>query len=145
MFPKLKHTYIWTIHDSTVISFLRHCPTIEHFKFNCLDFSHLYNVDPAQRNNTLSDWNVQYSLFLNQSLLKSLVEVSIRPASRLTESTVNFMIERCPKLLRLGDMESWDVSADTLKDLNKNLDEVNSKCVLTVLSFPPFEKPSYLL
>jgi hypothetical protein len=106
-------------------------------KFNCLDL--------APTDEPLNDRNLIRALKNNSHLLNTLREVSLRPAPLLSKTTAVFLIKRAKKLKRLGDMESWNVSTEEIKQLNEMLDETNSKCVLTVLSFPPEKNHRYLI
>jgi hypothetical protein len=106
-------------------------------KFNCLDL--------VPSDEQLNDKNVIKALKENSHLFKTLVEVSLRPAPLLSKRTAVFLIKRAKKLKRLGDMESWNVSTEEIKQLNEMLDQANSKCILTVLSFPPEKKHRYLI
>ncbi|OXA47124.1 hypothetical protein Fcan01_18394 [Folsomia candida] len=137
LFPNLRETYIWTVSDTTMLSFLRSSPKIEILNFSCLD---LLGTHEEQ----LTDATLAQALSANPTLLTTLVEVCISPGRDLHPCSARFLLQRAPKLKRLGDIESWRVTLAEMKQLGEEMDKANSKCILTVLSFPPKEKHQYL-
>lgn len=92
----------------------------------------------------LTDATLAQALSANPTLLTTLVEVCISPGRDLHPCSARFLLQRAPKLKRLGDIESWRVTLAEMKQLGEEMDKANSKCILTVLSFPPKEKHQYL-
>lgn len=93
----------------------------------------------------LTDVTLRKALESNPRLMRSLIELCIRPASNLQIQTAKYLINKCKGLKRLGDMECWKISTEELRDLNQELEKVNSKCVLTILSFPPKKENKSLI
>lgn len=139
LLPHLNVAHVWCINDSTILSFLQHSPVISKFTFNCLNFNNPGGETPW--NLAINDTSVQEALTSNVSLRNNVEEFCIRPGPKLSTLTVIYLLKNCPQLLRLGDMESWKVSPEQIRNLNVVMDQTNSKCILTVLSFPPKETP----
>jgi hypothetical protein len=129
MLPRLQYLDIWTLDDSSVIAFLRHCPSLRR-----MDVKNVRAV-PVETPK-LTHQVLLEALKLNPELEKNIEEFIIRPTNLNVES-VQHLERKCPKLRRIGDLECWDVSEAEISSLNKTMVATNSKCSLIVLSFPP--------
>jgi len=127
----LTELHCWVLDDSTVISILRSCPSLE-----IVDIKNVRSGDNAADGPFLSHPVLLELVDQNPRLWLSLREFLIRP-TQLTKVSVLKLTEKCPQLTRIGDLECWDVSTEEIQELNHTLYHSKSQCRLVVLSFPP--------
>jgi len=128
LLPRLETLHCWVFSEITLISVLKSCPSVSKLEINISRFS---GAEPR-----LTDAVLAKCLEVNPTLCHTFKEFEVRPCA-LTVKSLDLLLKKCPNIRRIGDLESWDVSFEEMKQVNQQLERVNSSCLLTVMSFPP--------
>lgn len=129
--PHLQVACVWSLNSTTGLSMLQNAPDIKIFEFNNTQtlINHPGGVE-------LTDLTLKNCLSTNPKLTRSIEEITLRPAE-LTLVSLRALVQSCPNLKRIGDLESWKITTDEIADFNRYLDSIRSQCVLSVMNFPP--------
>lgn len=135
--PNLEVAYVWSLNSSTGLSILANVQSLR-----VLEFNNTRTMPVADPSMNLNDTTLEQCLTTNATLAETIEEFTIRP-TKLTVKSLRTLLEKCPKIKRIGDLEAWNIRAQEIGDFNKHLDSIRSQCILTVMNFPPTSREKY--